>query len=422
VSSRAPSTHPVSQTRFEVPVRTGRFWIRLVRPLLAREPTPFYLFSVVPVQEALEALENSLTGLPVRCWFSAKTQPLPPLWRWWKDLGRPIEVVSAFELQAALAAGFAPDRILINGPAKHHWLPRFGQRGFWVNLDSPAEAVALTPLALRRDWQLGLRLHLPAEHGRASSSDSSQFGMDPSAAALVLRQLRRRGVEPVVLHFHLGTQVPSVARYARALEEAARVCRRCGWHPRYVDCGGGWPSEFTWDRTGRPMARDFSLQAMARVLARARSWFPRLEEYWLENGRWLTAGSGVLVVKILDVKQRRGLRYLICDGGRTLHALVATWEQHPLLAIPTRKGRRMLTSVAGPTCMAFDQLALGYMPIGLRPGDRLVWLGAGAYHLSWETRFSHGLAAVYWHDGREIHQVRPPETFEDWWGRWAPVP
>jgi hypothetical protein len=68
--------------------------------------------------------------------------------------------------------------------------------------------------------------------------------------------------------------------------------------------------------------------------------------------------------------------------------------------------------------MAFDQLARRPLPKTLRAGDHLLWLDAGAYHLPWETAFSHGRAAVYWHDGRHTRLVRPPESFRDWWEQW----
>lgn len=54
-----------------------------------------------------------------------------------------------------------------------------------------------------------------------------------------------------------------------------------------------------------------------------------------------------------------------------------------------------MTSVHGPTCMAFDTLARRPMAVSLGPGDVLIWLDAGAYHLPWETRFSHELAEVW---------------------------
>jgi hypothetical protein len=51
-------------------------------------------------------------------------------------------------------------------------------------------------------------------------------------------------------------------------------------------------------------------------------------------------------------------------------------------------------------------------------GDKLVWLEAGAYHLPWETRFSHGLAGVFWHEQGKVRRVRANESFESWWGQW----
>ncbi len=112
------------------------------------------------------------------------------------------------------------------------------------------------------------------------------------------------------------------------------------------------------------------------------------------------------------------MRYLICDGGRTTHALVSMWEQHALVPLVAPGGVKIPTTVTGPTCMAFDQLVRRPLPRSLRAGDVLLWLDAGAYHLSWETRFSHGLAAVLWHDGRKVSVVRRREEFSEWWGQW----
>jgi hypothetical protein len=64
------------------------------------------------------------------------------------------------------------------------------------------------------------------------------------------------------------------------------------------------------------------------------------------------------------------------------------------------------------TCMAFDKLARRPMPESIRVGDRLLWLEAGAYYLPWETRFSHGLAGVLWHEGEELVEVRAKEVWE----------
>jgi len=41
------------------------------------------------------------------------------------------------------------------------------------------------------------------------------------------------------------------------------------------------------------------------------------------------------------------------------------------------------------------------LPDAIDVGDVIAWLHAGAYHLPWDTRFSHGLCAVVWFDEDE---------------------
>ena len=406
---------------FQHSPQTIAFWRRLVEPLVATQPTPFYLFSSTPVAEALAELDESFGGLPIRHWLSFKTQPLRPLLQWWRDLGRPVEVVSEFELLAALQEGFPPERILVNGPAKHHWLARHPLRGLSVNFDSPAETRALAAAAHALGWTVGVRLNTAEEFDPEYPEHPTQFGMTGGELAEALPALRREHLGVEIAHLHLRTNIASHEAYERAVAQAAELCDAAGLAPRVLDIGGGFPAPRVQTRGGKVLDAGFSVRRMTEVYRRAMKRFPSVREIWLENGRWLTARSGVLVVRVVDAKERRGMRNLVCDGGRATNALVATWENHALLSLPERAGPACLTTVNGPTCMAFDQLARRPLPRSIEPGDHLLWLDAGAYHLPWETRFSHGLAAVLWHDGERISVVRPPESFESWWGSWKPA-
>jgi diaminopimelate decarboxylase/aspartate kinase len=287
-----------------------------------------------------------------------------------------------------------------------------------VNFDSLSEAQALAPLATKLDWTCGVRFLTREEFDPERPEFATQFGFTADEAVRVIRKLKRAGVRLEIAHFHLRTNVASAAIYERALREVAGTCRVAGFAPRYIDCGGGFPPPHVRTRGGQLVDKDFGLEEIAGVYERALKLFPGARELWLENGRWVSARSGVLVLKILDLKNRPKVRSLICDGGRTMNALISNWEAHELLTIPRRGGPTVLTAVHGPTCMAFDQLARCPLPSSLRAGDHLVWLDAGAYHLPWETRFSHGLAAVLWHDGKSVKPVRPREQFADWWGQW----
>jgi hypothetical protein len=65
--------------------------------------------------------------------------------------------------------------------------------------------------------------------------------------------------------------------------------------------------------------------------------------------------------------------------------------------------------------MAFDQLGTHQLPDSVQIHDVLIWLEAGAYHLPWETRFSHGLSEIWWQDGETLKKVRDREPFERYW-------
>jgi diaminopimelate decarboxylase len=387
----------------------------------------------VPIAESISELDAALVAAGFKSeianrksqigfchWLSCKTQPVAPLLCWWREQGRPLEVVSEFELHAALVEGFAPKNILVNGPAKHQWLPQFGAplTDLSVNFDSPAELAALLPLAKKLNWRCGVRINTREEFDPENPPFPTQFGFTPDEAAAALKKLLRAKVRVETVHFHLRTNISSAQIYQRAIAEVAEICRAANFAPQFLDVGGGLPARHVLSRGGKVFDGEFGLRAFAEMLRQSAKIFPGLREIWLENGRRVSAGSGALVVKILDVKERRGLRQLICDGGRTMNALTSLWEQHKILTLPERAGAATLTAVHGPTCMAFDQLARIPLPRSLRAGDHLVWLDAGAYHLPWETRFSHGHAAVFWHDENGLRLVRKRQSFEDFWGQW----
>ena len=368
--------------------------------------TPFYLFSPDSVAQRLSELDQLQFGRPVRHWYSCKTQPLAQQLDWWRRTGRGIEVVSETEFLLARDCILDVDHLLVNGPAKHRWLPQRSEPRLRVNFDSPTELEALLPLALREQWRTGIRLRTPEEFDPGAPQFPTQFGFEPNEAVRAVKRLRKAGLTPETIHFHLRTNVATADAYSRALNSVIEVCNAARFSPKYLDIGGGLPPPHILVKDGSAFNQRFRFTAWAAILRRTWDSLPGVEELWLENGRYLLAGSGVLSVRVLDIKQRTGLRQLIADGGRTLNALISTWEDHELLPLVPRGGRKVPTAVYGPTCMAFDQLALREMPSGIRMDDCLLWFDAGAYHLPWETRFSHPLAEIWWQDGGAPVRVR----------------
>jgi len=393
------------------PAASADQWPSLLANAVQEFGTPCYVTRWRPVADAVELLERSVTSPQrLRCWLSFKTHPVQPLLEEWSGHGRGVEVVSESEFVTASAARLSIDQIVVNGVAKHTWLPRHARRRLQVHFDSLRELTEMLTLALEQRWRVGVRCLAPDECDARDPGYEGQFGMTGDEAVQALRTLVDAGVDVRGVHFHVGQRPRRDDAYTRGVLHLAAVCERAGFAPRYVDLGGGLP---TASRADAP------LDDLRRAIATACRAFPGLEEIWLEHGRFITESSAALAVRVVDIKLRENCRYLICDGGRTNHALAADHGIHPLLLLPSRHGAPTLTAICGPTCMTDDLLGRVLLPQDVAVGDVVAWMNAGAYHLPWETRFSHGLCAVVWADADDRLQLaRPRERPEQWSRAW----
>jgi diaminopimelate decarboxylase len=391
----------------------GLDWRRLVDQAVSATGTPCYVAAFSPVALARDRIGALASSVPLRSWLSFKTHPLPALAVDWINSGGGVEVVSESELNTIVKLGCPVDQLLVNGVAKHAWLCRYNLHGLRVHFDSLAEIDAVLDTALAFEWRVGVRCHVPDEGDTRDPAFGGQFGMSWKEATTSLKRLTSSGANLQSVHFHLGQRHHTVGRYVRAMNYVAALCSAAHVCPPIVDCGGSLPAP------DDPQC-DFAMRDLQNAIHTAEEAFPRLEEVWLENGRFMTSQSTVLAIRVLDIKERDECRYLICDGGRTNHALAADRRRNPLLPLEERPGATRLTTVCGPTCMTDDVLGRFELPQAISIGDVLVWCDAGAYHLPWETRFSHGLNAVVWYD-REDHLsvVRHREDAWEWSAGWV---
>ena len=381
--------------------------------------TPFFLIWSVPFLENQKRLQECVNSAgKVRQWYSFKTQPVLELAAFAGSLGMGMEVVSKRELAAALHLKFPPENILVNGVAKHNWLSREIPL-LNVIFDSLHELEELASAAATLNWRCGLRVAVSQQINVDIPEQPPQFGIGVSDLGYARDILARANVPVRILHFHLHSNVPSARIYDEAILELRDAAIAFGMSPDIIDIGGGLP-DWTLDTVTTEEA-DIHLKEYGEVLRRCGAYFKDLSEVWLENGRHLLGPSAVLVVTVQDVKIVDGVRVLICDGGRTNQALPSVWENHSVSILGSEDSSGVAeTLVCGPTCMGYDSLYRGPLLSPTKIGDRLIYFNAGAYHIPWENRFSHGLCKVLWTtDGTTFTTLRPSETSDDWLSDWS---
>lgn len=164
-----------------------------------------------------------------------------------------IDVASLAELQHAVGAGFAPERILAGGPKNEAFIWLAVQLGVPISVDSVNELrmiAALPATGRSSQTQITLRLSDFDAPGALVRSRPSRFGIcyrDLDTAIAIVTEHRDSLVLTGVA-FHLDTvaiseKVVAIDACVRALDR----CRAAGHDPRNLDIGGGYKSNYLRD-------------------------------------------------------------------------------------------------------------------------------------------------------------------------------
>ncbi len=351
--------------------------------------TPTYVYSFDTLTRRVRTYRQAFPHALIA--YAYKANATPAILAHLAHLDCGADVVSLGELQAALAAGVPPDKIVVNGNAKSDALlllaARAGVRA--LNLDAREEIprAAWAAQTVGRPLTVNVRINpgIDAQthtHLRVGAP-GSHFGIPPEDVLPAIRDIMRtphlrfRG-----LHVHLGSQLlhpEDVEAIARVVAHWVRTVRQAGYPVEEVDMGGGLGIAYTGEPALTP----------DRV---ARLWAPHMRDLdvrWvLEPGRWLIAPVGVLLLRVVQVKRAWGRTFVAVDGGMNVLLRPALYgARHRIWPVVRRKPVEPV-DVVGPNCESADVLGRDYLLPAPRSGDVLAVLDVGAYGYSMANRYN----------------------------------
>jgi diaminopimelate decarboxylase len=331
--------------------------------------------------------------------FAVKAGSILSILRLVRAAGMGCEVASPGELALALAAGFAPERIVFDSPAKTRAEIALALgRGMTLNVDSFQE-LARVDAWMRENpgcaSVIGIRVNPQVGGGSiaamSTATDTSKFGIglaDPGNRQAILEAYRRRPWLTAV-HAHVGSQGCPLELIgqglARTVELAQAVNAALGRaQVATIDIGGGLPVNFA-DEAMRPSFADYA--AMLRTAAPAL--FGGEFRVVTELGRSVLAKNGFILARVEYTKTMGGRHIAITHAG----AQVATrtvfmpdlWPIRISALDPAgrpKTGDRIEQDVAGPCCFAGDIIAHRRQLPLLEQGDWILAHDTGAYYFS----------------------------------------
>ncbi|RAP42411.1 diaminopimelate decarboxylase [Rhodovulum viride] len=349
--------------------------------------TPFYCYSVATLTRHFRLFDEALAGTDHLVCYAMKANSNLAVLKLMGDLGAGIDVVSGGEYRKARAAGVPGDRIVFSGVGKTREEMRLALEGGirQFNVESEPEMAALdevarsmgrvAPIAVRVNPDVDAKTHEKIATGKSEN----KFGIPIARAKDVYaRAAAMPGLQVMGIDVHIGSQLTQLEPFEQAygkVAELTKVLRAEGHDIRRLDLGGGLGIPYERSNAAPPLPVEYGAM-VKRVLG-------DLEvEIEIEPGRLIAGNAGVLVSRVIYVKEGEGRTFLILDAAMNdlvRPSMYGAYHDIVPLTEPAAGTDYAPHDVVGPVCETGDTFAKARDLPPLVEGDLVAFRSAGAY-------------------------------------------
>lgn len=346
--------------------------------------TPFYCYSTATLTRHYTVFAEALSGLDVDIYYAVKANGNIGVLATLGALGAGADIVSAGEMQRALAAGIPASKMVFSGVGKTADEMAFALKEgiHQINVESLPELHLLSevatglgliaPVALRVNPDVDAKTHKKITTGLSEN----KFGIAWEQAEDAFQVAAGLpGIDVVGVAVHIGSQLtdltPYRAAYTKVRELVGRL-RAAGINVRVCDLGGGLGIPY--DAENPPSPAEYG-QMVQEVMGGIGC------RLGFEPGRMIAGNAGILVSRVVYVKEGLGRKFLILDAAMNDLIRPAMYEAYHAvvpLAQPTSNALEEV-DIVGPICETGDTFARERKMPPLEAGALVAFRSAGAY-------------------------------------------
>lgn len=392
--------------------------------------TPLFIYDLNMIREQYNKLREALPET-IKIFYSIKANPSLAICYEIKELGANAELSSLYEIKAALNAGFHPKQIIFVGPAKSE---KEIESAILLDIyaivcESMNELELITKKAKKHGKIVPVALRINPSHVEKTAQLKmggvpSQFGIDE---ILVMKNMKifieNKNIKLMGIHIYNGTRnlraKDIVDNTENILTIATNLQKKFNVRFPMVDIGGGFGVPYF---EGEKELDLISVaDGLKTLITNYLLMFPETKII-LESGRYLVAGAGILVCKVIDVKVSKGVKYVIVDGGTNCEMAVIGMgsivkRNFPISVINMENKSSELEScnIAGPLCTPGDLLAKNIELPKISIGDLILVKNVGAYGptASPVMFLSHGFPVEILYKNQRTYIIRDRYNEED---------
>ena len=380
--------------------------------------TPLYVYDFDYMTQQYEALKEAFRGRKSIIAYAVKANSNLSVVKHFAKMGSGADCVSIGEVRRAFLAGIPAYKIIFSGVGKSDDEIReaIERDILYINVESEAELgrVELIAKELGKVSRISIRVNPnidPKTHPYISTGlHDNKFGVDlDTAKRMYITANNSEHLDPVGIHFHIGSQLTELDPIREASEIVADLVRSLqavDIELKFFDIGGGLGIKYDNETTIKPY--DYAQAILGTLTA--------LDMTILcEPGRFLTANAGYFITKVLYEKQNGAKRFVVVDGAMNDLLRPSLYNAyHEIEAITESEGELREADIVGPVCESGDFFAKDYKLPPLKHNDLLVIKSAGAYGFGMGSNYNtRGRSAEVAVENGEARLIRKRESFDD---------
>ncbi|MBP3353605.1 MAG: diaminopimelate decarboxylase [Bacteroidales bacterium] len=349
--------------------------------------TPFYYYNTQLLKETLDVINSETSKFDnYHVHYAVKANANPIILGIIKDAGLGADCVSGGEVEAALKAGFTPDKIVFAGVGKSDWEITLAlEAGIsCFNVESIPELENIDRIAkeMRKCASVALRINPNVDahtHSYITTGLSeNKFGIDISMIDNVLECLTQlSNVKLVGLHFHFGSQITDMDSFrslAIRINEIQEIFYRRMVIVDNINVGGGLGVDYqNPDINPIPDFHAYFETFRKHLVLRPK------QHLHFELGRSVVCQCGTLISKVLYVKEGIGKKFAILDAGMTDLIRPALYQAYHKIENISSDAEKEAYDVVGPICESSDCFGKAIELNSTKRGDLIAIRSAGAY-------------------------------------------
>ncbi|WP_456403028.1 diaminopimelate decarboxylase [Hydrogenimonas sp.] len=387
------------------------------RALADTYDTPLYIYDFDRITRQYEALKKAFSGRKSLISYAVKANSNLSVVSHLARLGSGADCVSIGEVRRALMAGVPKYRIIFSGVGKRddEIEEALEKDILLLNLESEAEMERVEAIAAEKGIKARISVRVnpnidPKTHPYISTGlHENKFGVDiETAKRIYIRANNSAHLDPVGIHFHIGSQLTELDPIKEAsmiVADLVRSLLAIKIELKFFDVGGGLGIVYDEETTIEPY--DYA-QAILSTLH-------GLDLTVIcEPGRFMVGNAGWFLTRVLYEKVNEGKRFIIVDGAMNDLLRPSLYNAYHKIEVVDKSGDESPADVVGPVCESGDFFAKNRPLPPTEPGDLIVVHSAGAYGFAMASNYNTRPrpAEVAFEGGKE-RCIRVRESFED---------